>query len=216
MAAHLPSRGSLLCRRTTTSSPSLLLSSSASSSRTSTSHTATSRPTPFSTTQLRHATLVPRPRRPYHFTQLVQLSDGSTYTVRTTSPVPLHRSTKDTRNHVLWQPSEKSLRNVEVDEAGKLAAFRERFGRGWDAAEAEEVEDTSTRAGKKAAAAKAAAAEAEAATEAAKPKAAAAEDPFDSLADLISGYAAQSEVPRGGGLSAKDQAKKDKASKKKK
>lgn len=33
----------------------------------------------------------------------------------------------------MWQPSEKSLRNVELDEAGKLAAFRERFGRGYDA-----------------------------------------------------------------------------------
>ena len=34
---------------------------------------------------------------------------------------------------MVWQPNEKSLRNVEVDEAGKLAAFRGRFGRGWDA-----------------------------------------------------------------------------------
>src|SRR5690606_25779950 len=68
--------------------------------------------------QVRHATFVPRPRRPYQFTQLVQLSDGSTFTVRTTSPVALYRSAKDSRNHVLWQPSEKSLRNVEVDEAG--------------------------------------------------------------------------------------------------
>ncbi|RFU80674.1 mitochondrial ribosomal, partial [Trichoderma arundinaceum] len=65
---------------------------------------------------------------------LVQLSDGSTYTARTTSPLPLYRASKDTRNTLLWQPSEKSLRNVELDEAGKLAAFRERFGRGYDAA----------------------------------------------------------------------------------
>jgi hypothetical protein len=62
----------------------------------------------------------------------VQLSDGSTYAQRTTSPHALHRSTKDTRNHALWQPSEKALKNVELDEAGKLAAFRERFGRGFD------------------------------------------------------------------------------------
>ncbi|KAL7795096.1 hypothetical protein V8C37DRAFT_56289 [Trichoderma ceciliae] len=85
-------------------------------------------------TQTRHATFIPRPRRPYTFTQLVQLSDGSTYTARTTSPLPLYRAAKDTRNTLLWQPSEKSLRNVELDEAGKLAAFRERFGRGFDAA----------------------------------------------------------------------------------
>ncbi|KAH6603264.1 hypothetical protein Trco_008039 [Trichoderma cornu-damae] len=84
--------------------------------------------------QTRRATFIPRPRRPYTFTQLVQLSDGSTYTARTTSPLPLYRAAKDTRNTLLWQPSEKSLRNVELDEAGKLAAFRERFGRGYDAA----------------------------------------------------------------------------------
>ncbi|RYP00322.1 hypothetical protein DL766_007167 [Monosporascus sp. MC13-8B] len=89
--------------------------------------------TPFSRTPSRSATIIRRPRRPYTFTQLVQLSDGSTYTMRTTSPHALYRSTKDTRNHVLWQPNESSLRNVEVDEAGKLAAFRGRFGRGWDA-----------------------------------------------------------------------------------
>ncbi|KAK1240558.1 hypothetical protein MKX07_004586 [Trichoderma sp. CBMAI-0711] len=82
---------------------------------------------------VRHATFIPRPRRPYTFTQLVQLSDGSTYTARTTSPLPLYRAAKDTRNTLLWQPSEKSLRNVELDEAGKLAAFRERFGRVFDA-----------------------------------------------------------------------------------
>ncbi|KAK4082233.1 uncharacterized protein Triagg1_2045 [Trichoderma aggressivum f. europaeum] len=84
-------------------------------------------------TQTRNATFIPRPRRPYTFTQLIQLSDGSTYTARTTSPLPLYRAQKDTRNTLLWQPSEKSLRNVELDEAGKLAAFRERFGRGYDA-----------------------------------------------------------------------------------
>ncbi|KAL6879803.1 hypothetical protein HDV57DRAFT_517886 [Trichoderma longibrachiatum] len=89
---------------------------------------------------VRHATFIPRPRRPYTFTQLVQLSDGSTYTARTTSPLPLYRAAKDTRNTLLWQPSEKSLRNVELDEAGKLAAFRERFGRVFDAPAAASVE----------------------------------------------------------------------------
>src|SRR5688572_18650054 len=77
------------------------------------------------TLQVRHATFVPRHRRPYHFTQLVQLSDGSTFTVRTTMPQALYKSNKDSRNHILWQPSEKTLKNLEVDEAGKLAAFRE-------------------------------------------------------------------------------------------
>ncbi|CAD6442677.1 f99dac3a-875f-4fa5-a1c6-6edf66aeabc0 [Sclerotinia trifoliorum] len=84
------------------------------------------------THQIRHATLLKRPLRPYTFTQLVTLSDGSTYLTRSTSPAPIYRSTKDTRNHPLWQPSLDSLRNVENDEAGRLSAFRERFGRGWD------------------------------------------------------------------------------------
>ena len=83
--------------------------------------------------QTRQASLYRRPLRPYTFTQIVQLSDGSTYTQRTTSPLPVLRSTKDTRNTLLWQPTLASLRNVEKDEAGRLAAFREKFGRGWDA-----------------------------------------------------------------------------------
>ncbi|KAK9415763.1 hypothetical protein SUNI508_10241 [Seiridium unicorne] len=82
--------------------------------------------------QTRNANLIRRRKRPYLFTQLVQLSDGSTYTMRTTSPYALYKSTKDTRNHLMWNPSAKELKNVEVDEAGKLAAFRERFGRSWD------------------------------------------------------------------------------------
>lgn len=86
----------------------------------------------LSTTPTLSARLIRRPRRPYTFTQLVQLSDGSTYATRTTSPRAIYRSTKDTRNHLLWQPSEKSLHNVELDEAGRLAAFRDRFGRGFD------------------------------------------------------------------------------------
>lgn len=87
------------------------------------------------TQQVRHATEVVRPKRPYTFTQIVQLSDGSTYTTRSTSPAPVLRSTKDTRNHLTWQPSESSLKNVEVDEAGKLASFRGRFGSMYDLAD---------------------------------------------------------------------------------
>ncbi|KAI4187899.1 MAG: hypothetical protein LQ346_005410 [Caloplaca aetnensis] len=83
--------------------------------------------------QLRYATLIRRPKRPYTFTQLVTLSDGSTYTHRTTSPAPVYASTKDTRNTALWNPSSQKLLNVEADEAGRLRAFREKFGRGWDA-----------------------------------------------------------------------------------
>lgn len=83
--------------------------------------------------QVRHASLLRRPKRPYTFTQLVTLSDGSTFTHRTTSPTPVIRSTKDVRNSPLWNPSSQKLLNVEEDEAGRLARFRDRFGRGWDA-----------------------------------------------------------------------------------
>ena len=83
--------------------------------------------------QQRLASLIRRPKRPYTFTQLVTLSDGSTYTHRTTSPAPVFRSQKDTRNAPLWNPSSQRLQNVEADEAGKLKAFRERYGRGYDA-----------------------------------------------------------------------------------
>ena len=90
------------------------------------------------THQVRHATLLRRPKRPYTFTQLVTLSDGSSFTLRTTNPQAVYKSTKDTRNTPLWNPSSQKLLNVEEDEAGKLAAFRAKFGRGWDA-NAEEV-----------------------------------------------------------------------------
>lgn len=83
--------------------------------------------------QIRHASLLRRPKRPYTFTQLVTLSDGSTFTQRTTSPIPVYRSTKDVRNSPLWNPSSQKLLNIEEDEAGRLKRFRGRFGRGWDA-----------------------------------------------------------------------------------
>ncbi|RKF75543.1 ribosomal protein [Golovinomyces cichoracearum] len=85
--------------------------------------------------QVRQASLIKRPYRPYTFTQLIVLSDGSTFTMRTTSPAPVYKSNKDSRNHPLWQPSSAALRNVEADEAGRLRAFRLRFGHGWDAEE---------------------------------------------------------------------------------
>ncbi|KAK3359901.1 hypothetical protein B0T25DRAFT_113386 [Lasiosphaeria hispida] len=163
--------------------------------------------------QLRHATFVLRPRRPYQFTQLVQLSDGSTFTVRTTMPSALYKSSKDSRNHVLWQPTEKSLRNIEVDEAGKLAAFRDRYGRGWDIDEvvptADEAEAVVAEA---AAAAKTKTAEVEAKAvvdkkaEAAQEQKTNGEDPFDSLIDLISSYS-KFDPNTKGGKSAKDAAR---------
>jgi hypothetical protein len=82
--------------------------------------------------QTRNATLLRRPKRPYTFTQLVTLTDGSTYLHRTTSPSPVYKVTKDVRNSPLWNPSSQKLLNIEEDDAGKLKAFRSKFGRGWD------------------------------------------------------------------------------------
>ncbi|KAK3113037.1 hypothetical protein LTR53_010066 [Teratosphaeriaceae sp. CCFEE 6253] len=92
--------------------------------------------------QARHASLLRRPKRPYTFTQLITLSDGSTFTHRTTSPQPVYKSIRDTKNSVMWNPSSQKLLNVEEDEAGRLKRFRRRFGRGFDAAAAEESEDS--------------------------------------------------------------------------
>ncbi|KAK8243641.1 hypothetical protein HDK90DRAFT_462564 [Phyllosticta capitalensis] len=86
----------------------------------------------LSKTQVRHATLIKRPKRPYQFTQVVTLSDGSTFMHRTTSPEPLYKSTKDIKNSLLWNPSSQKLANAEDDLAGRLRSFRNRFGRGWD------------------------------------------------------------------------------------
>lgn len=47
--------------------------------------------------------------------------------------MPLYRATRDTRNVPLWNPSSPKLVNFELDEAGRLAAFRAKFGRAWDA-----------------------------------------------------------------------------------
>ncbi|KAJ1329278.1 hypothetical protein MN608_06011 [Microdochium nivale] len=132
----------------------------------------------FSQTSARAADIIRRPRRPYQFTQLVQLSDGSTYTMRTSSPLGMYKSTKDTRNHLTWQPSDKSLKSVEVDEAGKLAAFRERFGRAFDL-EVEPEEQQATGSG----------------FDSATKNSASKASSGDALGDLIAGYARPEDMP---------------------
>lgn len=89
--------------------------------------------------------------------QIVILSDGSAYKQLTTSPKGVIRSTKDVRNHPMWNPSIQKLMDVEEDDAGKLSAFRERYGRGFDnkeasaaAAEAAEIVSGKKDDGKKA------------------------------------------------------------------
>ncbi|KAF2664260.1 hypothetical protein BT63DRAFT_429779 [Microthyrium microscopicum] len=93
--------------------------------------------------QTRHATLIKRPKRPYTFTQLVTLTDGSSYLHRTTSPLPVYRPTKDQRSAPMWNPSDERLMNLEDDDAGKLKLFRSRFGRGYDLGNANAEEEVS-------------------------------------------------------------------------
>ena len=158
-----------------------------------TPHTWSSTPSP-SVLQVRHATFIPRPRRPYQFTQLIALSDGSTYTVRSTSPQPVYRSVRDTRNHLLWQPTERSLQNIEHDEAGRLAAFRQRFGRGFDL---ERTEDE-IRAEAERRRLLALDVDPSAVVEQGQQHEdeGEAEDEMDALSSLISGYADDVEVPK--------------------
>lgn len=74
---------------------------------------------------------------------MITLSDGSTFLHRTTSPQPIYRSTKDTKNSPLWNPSSQKLLNIEEDEAGRLKRFRRRFGRGFDVEALEQPEEVS-------------------------------------------------------------------------
>ncbi|RMD42624.1 hypothetical protein DV735_g2497, partial [Chaetothyriales sp. CBS 134920] len=93
----------------------------------------------------RNARLLKRPKRPYTFTQLVTLSDGSAFLQRTCSPLPVYRSTRDTRNAPLWNPSSRELLSIEDDEAGRLAGFRARFGSSFDSKKAAVAVDDAPR-----------------------------------------------------------------------
>lgn len=183
------------------------------------------RPRHQSHQQVRHATEIARPKRPFTWTQIVQLSDGSTYTTRTTSPVPVYRSTKDTRNHLTWQPSERTLQNVEVDEAGKLASFRGRFGDAYElsgptpaerqqAAEAQAAALAASSAGGRVSKGRRRAAANKAMEEEAKKAEAAAAAPEeaeeDSFASLLAGYVKDQPNLKGGMVYGKDTSKKGK------
>ncbi|RPA86648.1 hypothetical protein BJ508DRAFT_411289 [Ascobolus immersus RN42] len=89
----------------------------------------------------RGAKLIARPKRPSLLPQLVILSDGSAFTQLTTSPRGVYRTQKDSRNHPLWNPALDRLKNVEEDEAGRLKAFREKFGTDFDITEDEGASD---------------------------------------------------------------------------
>ncbi|KAI5300125.1 guanine nucleotide exchange factor 10-like protein [Ascosphaera pollenicola] len=147
-------------------------------------------PATFICNQCRTAILLRRPKRPYTFTQLIALSDGSTFLHRTTSPVPVYRSTRDTRNAPEWNPSNPKFSNTENDEAGQLAAFRSRFGGAWDSSVTASAEDAKKSAAA-AAMGDAAVAEKDAAADVdADPYAAYQYDyeEDDNLLDLITGF----------------------------
>ncbi|CAO0798544.1 unnamed protein product [Mucor circinelloides] len=74
--------------------------------------------------QIRKASTQSKPEK---FLQTIVLSNGATYTVRTTSPTRAQiRLTKDTRNHPLWNPS--MLKEGVTDESEQLTKFQKRFG----------------------------------------------------------------------------------------
>ncbi|CAB4446385.1 unnamed protein product [Rhizophagus irregularis] len=64
--------------------------------------------------------------RPRLFTQQIVLTNGATYTLRTTSPKPRIKLIKDTRNHPLWNPSQ--LSQALDDDSGQLSKFIKKFG----------------------------------------------------------------------------------------
>ncbi|CAG8637851.1 3289_t:CDS:1 [Ambispora leptoticha] len=63
--------------------------------------------------------------RPGLYTQKIILTDGATYTIQTTSPKPLVKLVRDTRNHPLWNPE---LKHGMQDESGQLSKFQRKFG----------------------------------------------------------------------------------------
>ncbi|KAG0330289.1 hypothetical protein BGZ99_006013 [Dissophora globulifera] len=67
-----------------------------------------------------------RPRFPELFDQTIVLSNGATFTLRTPSPRPQIRLTRDTRNHPLWNPELRG--NVSGDDSGQLSRFAKKFG----------------------------------------------------------------------------------------
>lgn len=68
-----------------------------------------------------------RPAIYYKFDQRVELSDGSTVTRRTPFPRSEWKYLADQRNNPLWNPSKPNLRALELDAAGRLAKFKQKY-----------------------------------------------------------------------------------------
>ncbi|KAJ3022187.1 hypothetical protein HKX48_006823 [Thoreauomyces humboldtii] len=79
------------------------------------------------------------------FHQTIVHSDGSTFTLRSTSPRTVLKLTKDARNHALWNPA----LNVLDDQSGELAKFERAYADYDLEAFAEFEEDPETVAKKK-------------------------------------------------------------------
>ncbi|KAF9956847.1 hypothetical protein BGZ70_009749 [Mortierella alpina] len=67
-----------------------------------------------------------RSKFPELFDQTIVLSNGATFTLRTPSPRPQIRLTRDTRNHPLWNPEMRG--NASGDDSGQLSKFAKKFG----------------------------------------------------------------------------------------
>ncbi|KAI9316673.1 hypothetical protein BX666DRAFT_1945665 [Dichotomocladium elegans] len=76
--------------------------------------------------------------KPEQFIQTVVLSNGATFTVRTTSPKAQIILSKDTRNHPLWNPA--MLKEGLRDESEQLSKFQKRFGAESDLADLSWIE----------------------------------------------------------------------------
>lgn len=79
-----------------------------------------------------------RPAIYYKFDQTVELSDGSTVTRRTPFPRVEWKYLADQRNNPIWNPSKPNLRALELDAAGRLAKFKQKYS----GFESTPVEDT--------------------------------------------------------------------------
>lgn len=63
-------------------------------------------------------------QNPRLFTQQVVHSNGASFRIQVTSPKSILTMTKDTLNHIVWNPSS----TVVDDQLGELSKFASRFG----------------------------------------------------------------------------------------
>ncbi|KAG8702969.1 hypothetical protein FRC09_004435 [Ceratobasidium sp. 395] len=61
------------------------------------------------------------------YPQTVYLSDGSSFTHRTTAPRSVVRLTRDITNNPVWQPGQEARAGEEEDLSGRLGRYKRRF-----------------------------------------------------------------------------------------